>query len=238
MALCRVVIRLLRRVADEARRTEIVERVLKRVDTLSARYALIDWVGHREGVGINLVPADIAEAWLAELVQVVLRTDNARLAKERDVVILLDACLTQDEGNRPVLMATIDSDEVLLSVLRGAMRSSHQWNMGEVVTTRTVSMLWPALERLFSKASLIRRITQLTDLVTGADSDAYDAETRAALHLATEWLAEPAQAASGSPTSVGSQLAEGAAAEPEQANTNDDDGSGEAGTTAVGPQSD
>jgi predicted KAP-like P-loop ATPase len=202
MRLFRVVVRLLRRIDDEVQRTQAVERVLQRIEALSGQYFLIDWVGHRQGVGLKLVPADVAEEWMTDLVAKVVSSDAALLAAERDLVVLLDASVAQNDKNRTAVGAMIGSDDVLMAILCSSLRSDHRWDTGEVVTTRTMSIPWPAMERLFSKDLLTSR---LGEWVARVDREAAGPDARLALELAEQWLASDGEAAATPPAEDGAQ---------------------------------
>lgn len=201
MQLARVIARLLRRIDDEVERTQIIERVLANLTTLSAAYFLIDWVGHRPNVGLKLVPEDVATSWMSDLLSRVLKSEPPDLLPERDIAVLLDAASAEGEEARLRVVAILDDDELLLGMLQSALRGAYGWLMSEVVSTRTVTIPWPAVERLLSTEVLVARLSTLTSRV---ERGGLDRESVAVLELVEEWLAR---------TAVDSESAEPAAAD-------------------------
>jgi KAP family P-loop domain len=188
LRLARVVIRLLPRVEDESARTDMVTRILARVESLSAQDALINWVGHVPRAGHQLVPKDAATRYLDALVERVRTAEAVVLATERDLTAVLYTCVGHDESAREWVRTRLEEDSVFMNFLRSALQDTHKWNTSEVITTRAMVISWPWLEAILDRAELRRRVEQVAGRANRED---FDAETLAALGLAEEWLHAP-----------------------------------------------
>src|SRR5207248_1313111 len=146
---------LLRSLRDPVATEEAVSQILSRLDSLSAKFEVINTVGHREGRGHKLLsePAAAAfeEAWRAE----VRASPATVLAKEPDLFRVLLATKREAGPSEPGVEVDA-APPVTLAVLRGAR--------GEVrtqsVTSRTVRhsprLAWDALIELYGNEPTLR----------------------------------------------------------------------------------
>lgn len=85
----RVVLGLLRKVEDPAAVSTLVKTMSPRIETLSARAALVEMVGHRQNVGHKLVTAEEGALLEAQFLTAMAHTSPRDFARERDPVGVL-----------------------------------------------------------------------------------------------------------------------------------------------------
>lgn len=185
LKLSRVVLRLLKRIADESERTAIMERVLPKLNTLSARLHLVRLVGHEEGVGHELIPKETAD-WLGEQMRVlILEAGPQALSSERDLYELLAwAAVTGDESDKERVKEIIENDRVFLRLLHSSLAEAFAQTSGTVSVRMEYRLLWDGLTSMFGEEILQRRIHEVA---TSVDKESLDKRSRLALELAERY---------------------------------------------------
>ena len=189
MKLQRVVLRLLRKIDDPAVVSTLVKTVSPRIETLSARMALVEMVGHREHIGHGLVTEQEGFLLEAQLLTAMNHADPQDFAAERDLVRLLYLARQIDLGKGGDLGRRLaESDGVFLAVVRGLRREVHSVTAGDFISRAEEEFGWSTLCDLFGAETARRRVDRLTRAAgSGQPNGGIDEETLAALRLAEDY---------------------------------------------------
>lgn len=162
----RVVLRLLRKVEDEADREALVAEIMAGIETYSSQLDFIHSMGHREGSGHKLVSETFAQQLQDEFVSRLRESAPAEPEREWDAWRIYDAVLDAT-GESPLTAA---SDPVLIrSVLRSAKSTARSQPMGSR-TVRTESRLaWDLVVGLFGAEDTVRKAVAKVRENTGDD---------------------------------------------------------------------
>jgi hypothetical protein len=172
MALTRVVLRLLRRVADEPGRETIAARAFDEMQSLSSRIQLLLIVGYEPNAGHELVSESEASRLGHELRALVLRASPDDLARERELPRLLSWALRDDEpGALETVRQLLDDDAVLFRLLRSTLSESFSQTIGQVNQRREYRLPWDWLGKLIGRDRLDERVQELVDTVDDATPD-------------------------------------------------------------------
>jgi predicted KAP-like P-loop ATPase len=114
----RVILRLLRRVGDEAEREALVSQILDGIETYSSQLDLIHSVGYREGAGLKLVSEAFAARIHEQFVARLQRTPPAEPWREWDAWRIYNAVQTAT-GEVPL---TSNDDPVLLRAVLHSLK--------------------------------------------------------------------------------------------------------------------
>lgn len=151
----RVVLRLLRRVDDEAEREALVAQILEGVETYSSQLDFIHSVGYREGVGHKLVSEAFAEQIRADFVARLLKTPPSEPKREWDAWRIYDAVQTET-GKQPLKPS---DDPVLLRAVLYSLRSTAR---SQSMDSRQVNaedrLAWEPLVQLFGSEAALRKV--------------------------------------------------------------------------------
>ncbi|KLO63407.1 hypothetical protein AA983_00730 [Dermacoccus sp. PE3] len=153
----RVVLRLLRRVGDEAERETLVSQILDGIETYSSQLNFIHSVGHREGVGHKLVSeafaARIHEDFVARLRQI----SPDKPWREWDAWRIYDAVQTAT-GEAPL---TSNDDPVLLrAVLHSLKSTARSQSMGSRQVRSEDRLAWDLLVELFASEVKVEEVVR------------------------------------------------------------------------------
>lgn len=189
MKLQRVVLRLLRKIDDPAVVATLVKTVSSRIETLSARMALVEMVGHREHIGHGLVTEEEGCLLEAQFLTAMDHADLQDFAGERDLVRLLYLARQIDLGKGGDLVRRLaESDGVFLAVVRGLRREVHSVTAGDFISRAEEEFEWSTLCDLFGEETARRRVDRLARAAgSGQPDGGTDEETLAALHLAEDY---------------------------------------------------
>ncbi|MBO1740806.1 P-loop NTPase fold protein [Leifsonia sp. TF02-11] len=148
----RVVLRLLRRVEDEAEREALVAQILEGIETYSSQLNFIHSMGYREGTGHKLVSEGFAALMYTEFVARLRRTPPAEPSREWDAWRLYDTLKTET-GETPL---TPSDDPVLLRAVLHSLKSTARSQSMDSRQVRSEDRLaWELLIRVFgSEAAL------------------------------------------------------------------------------------
>ena len=157
MALDRVVLRLLRRIADENVRVVLVDTTLPTLRWLSAGR---DLIGLMEGH--TLAPKIVCKKWNRDLAARVVGALPQHLALERDLAALVDTAVRlQGEAARESLRTALDLDAVFLRFLRSGLSEQSSVPVGDVAVTHVSILPWEALETLIGDSRLLARVAEV-----------------------------------------------------------------------------
>jgi predicted KAP-like P-loop ATPase len=158
----RVVLRLLRRVDDEAERTLLLKTILPRIDSLSARTTLVQLVGHREHMGHGLVSAEDASWMEQDLCAGFVRTPMEQLATERQLLQVLGWLVDIDgEKVKEHARLVIGNDSVFLQMLRSGLSEDYSQTLGDIAARSEARLAWEWMASICGEDLLIKRIRDL-----------------------------------------------------------------------------
>lgn len=185
LTVMRVAVRLLRRIPDEAVRTNVVRAVIDDTRTLSGRDVLLAVVGHQKNVGSGLVAA--ADA--AEL-EDRLRNDLIALSPAdfaiQDRVARLAAFMAEIDKGRSALRAIVEDDRALLALLADSVSETRTQSMGAAAVEVTTVLPWGTFAAWFGEETLVRRVGALRAALHATGMDVTGPE-QAALDLAAQY---------------------------------------------------
>ena len=153
----RVVLRLLRRVGDEAERETLVSQILDGIETYSSQLNFIHSVGHREGVGHKLVSEAFAARIHEDFVARLRRISPDKPWREWDAWRIYDAVQTAT-GEAPL---TSNDDPVLLrAVLHSLKSTARSQSMGSRQVRSEDRLAWDLLVELFASEVTVEEVVR------------------------------------------------------------------------------
>jgi hypothetical protein len=184
MVVGRVVLRLLRAVADEMDRLAIVEGALPRIAQLSGRMELIDTAGHRENVGHRLIPEGASDRLYGELCEQVARASPQSLAQERQLTHLFVRVERHPDHGAEVIRRACADDAVFLQMLRSGLREQRSQTVGDYAVRSWPALPWELYERWLGSDPLRTRLREVARAVA---AEALPERTRVALDTAERY---------------------------------------------------
>lgn len=172
----RIVLRLLRRVEDEAEREALVRQILAGVETYSSQLDFIHSVGYREGAGHKLVSEAFAEQIQTELVERVKKVPPAEAAREWDAWRIYDA--VQNQTGKPPLNPS-DDPVLLRAVVHSLKSTARSQSMGSRQVKIEDRLAWALLVQTFGSESAVKMVVSNVRKALGDDE---------ALQLADKYL--------------------------------------------------
>ncbi len=151
----RVVLRLLRRVEDEAGREALVVEILEGVETYSSQLDLIHSVGYREGAGLKLVSEAFAEQIQTEFVERVKKAPPAEPAREWDAWRVYDA-IQSHTGKTPLKPS--DDPVLLRAVLRSLKSTARSQSMDSRHIKTEDRLAWELLIQIFGSEVAVKTV--------------------------------------------------------------------------------
>lgn len=162
----RVVLRLLRKVVDEAARQELVAEVLAGIETYSSQLDFIHSMGHREGAGLKLISEKFAEQLQEEFVKRVQANPPAEPEREWDAWRVYDA-VRESTGETPL---DAETDPVLIrSVLLSAKSTARSQSMGSRKVKTEDRLAWDLVVGLFGSETVVKAAVANVREKTGDD---------------------------------------------------------------------
>lgn len=150
----RVVLRLFRRVDDEAERETLVTKVLAGVETYSSQLDFMNTVGHREHVGHKLVSEAFAQQLESDFVERLQKAPPAEPAREWGAWRIYD--MVKNATNKPPL--TEKSDPVLiLAVIKSGKSTARSQSMGSARVKTEVHLAWDLIVGLFGSEDVVKK---------------------------------------------------------------------------------
>jgi hypothetical protein len=114
----RVVLRLLRRINDQAERTRIVADLCTTVQGLGGRIRLLRLAGRRPNPDMErLIPAAESDRLFRQVCHEIRHATAAQLAGEREPLLLLATALEEEPGDREGIDRLLQDDEVAVALL-------------------------------------------------------------------------------------------------------------------------
>ncbi|PPF23654.1 KAP family P-loop NTPase fold protein [Rathayibacter rathayi] len=173
----RIVLRLLRRVEDEAEREALFLQILPSIETYSSQLNLIHIMGYHEGFGHKLVSEAFAARVYATFLERLQKTPPAESSREWDAWRIYDAVLTKT-GKAPLKPG---DDPLLLRAVLYSLKSTARSQLMDSYQVKFEDRLaWDLLVQLFeTEAAVAEAIGSVRDAL-GDDE---------ALQLADRYLA-------------------------------------------------
>lgn len=157
----RVILRLLRRVGDEAEREAFVSQILDGIETYSSQLDLIHSVGYREGAGHKLVSEAFAARIHEQFVARLQRTPPAEPWREWDAWRIYDAVQT---ATGEVPLASNDDPVLLRAVLHSLKSTARSQSMGSRQVRSEDRLAWEILVELFeSEVTIEEAVSNVRD---------------------------------------------------------------------------
>lgn len=164
----RVILRLLRRVEDEAEREALVAQILESIEIYSSQLNFIHSVGYREGVGHKLVSEAFAGQIQNEFLERVKKVPPAEPAREWDAWRIYDAIRTQT-GKTPLKPS--DDPVLLRAVLRSLKSAARSQSMGSRQVKMEERLAWELLVELFGSEVAVKAVISNVRETLGDDKD-------------------------------------------------------------------
>ena len=161
ISVARFALRALEQLPDEAQRVRAIEDALSRIKQLSGRLELVQVVGHRENVGAELVPADVAALVEATILdEAIENTDPGQLANERRLWDLFYWHFKTTNGqDSERLRQLCDDDAVFVRLLRSRLYHRMQQSVGAVAIHREPALPWDTLVEMLGEEYLRSRLS-------------------------------------------------------------------------------
>lgn len=126
----RVVLRLLTRIEDPTDLSDCVSEMIKRLDSLSGQFELVEMVGHRESVGDKLISEDQAKKLEDQLVESLISGTTEELTNEWNLFALTHQPLNWLEGEERNRLASrlrehLVDDGFVLTLLRTSVNYAY-----------------------------------------------------------------------------------------------------------------
>lgn len=172
----RVILRLLRRVEDEAEREALVSQILDGIETYSSQLDFIHSMGYREGAGLKLVSEAFATQIQAEFVARLQGTPPSEPSREWDAWRIYDTVQTET-GEVPLKPS--DDPVLLRAVLHSLKSTARSQSMGSRQVRSEDRLAWELLVQVFGSEAAIEEVVGSVRKALGDDE---------ALQLADKYL--------------------------------------------------
>lgn len=162
----RVVLRLLRRVEDEAVREALVAQILENIETYSSQLDFIHSVGYQEGAGHKLVSEAFAEQIQTEFVERLKKAPPTEPEREWDAWRIYDALQTHT-GKTPLKPS--DDPALLRAVLHSLKSTARSQSMGSRQVNAEDRLAWELLVQVFGSEDALRTAVSNVRMTLGDD---------------------------------------------------------------------
>lgn len=162
----RVVLRLLRRVEEEAEREALASLILDGIETYSSQLDFIHSVGYREGAGHKLVSEAFATQIQTEFVARLQGAPPAEPGREWDAWRIYDTVQTET-GEVPLKPS--DDPVLLRAVLHSLKSAVRSQSMGSRQVRSEDRLAWELLVQLFGSESAIEGVVRNVRKTLGDD---------------------------------------------------------------------
>ena len=173
MVIARVVLRLLRSLPPEEIDGAVL-KILSGLQTLSAKLALIELIGHRENRGQKLASLSLSKQLEVGLIQEIRRTPEDTLIQEADLLALLLTPAWWDPQSPRILPESIRTN-VIQAVFSAAVSYGFEQGIGSRASRRVSRLQWEALIEIFGGAEEIERALARVDGLETNSEDALEA---------------------------------------------------------------
>ena len=153
LTVTRVVLRMLRGIADEAEREAAVRAILQGVETYSSKFELTLLVGHVEHAGANLVSEGAAADLEQQLVREVTVAPPANISREWD---LLRAYWFVKSRGGDIDLGDVTDTELIRRLLGSAVSQTRAQSLESRHVRRTDVLAWETLVDVFGSEDALR----------------------------------------------------------------------------------
>lgn len=162
----RVVLRLLRRIEDEAEREVLIAEILEHIETYSSQLNFIHIVGYQEGVGHKLVTENFDEKIHTDFIERVKKVPPTEPEREWDAWRIYDAIQSQT-GKTPLALS--DDPVLLRAVLRSVKSVARSQSMGSRQVKVEGRLAWGPLVEVFGSEDAVKNIVSKVRRELGDD---------------------------------------------------------------------
>ncbi|MGO2933728.1 KAP family P-loop NTPase fold protein [Microbacterium sp.] len=162
----RVILRLLRRVEDEAEREALVSQILDGIETYSSQLDFIHSMGYREGAGLKLVSEAFATQIQAEFVARLQGTPPSEPSREWDAWRIYDTLQTET-GEVPLKPS--DDPVLLRAVLHSLKSTARSQSMGSRQVRSEDRLAWELLVQVFGSEAAVEEVVGSVRKALGDD---------------------------------------------------------------------
>jgi predicted KAP-like P-loop ATPase len=155
MSVGRVVYRLVRSQNSEAFVEAVVRDALPQLETSFAKLALVQMVGHREGIGHRLVPEQVAKQFERGWREYLRGLDVEALAREHELLRSYLVAQRESELDEPALTVPTDV-RVVRKLLLSARSESRSQAMGSRAVTKSARLAWKVLIDVYGDEDTLR----------------------------------------------------------------------------------
>lgn len=166
----RIVYRLLRSLKEPAAVEAAVRKCLSQLESLSSKLDLITIVGYQEGAGHKLIAEDSAVELEKNWREEVAGASPETLIEDRDLLRVVWRAIHDAEADEHQL-ATPDSPEFLLALLRSARSDIVSQAAGSRSVHRTPRLSWDALVEITGDEATLRERIDTLKATQPADAD-------------------------------------------------------------------
>ncbi|WP_435588170.1 KAP family P-loop NTPase fold protein [Micromonospora aurantiaca (nom. illeg.)] len=167
----RVVLRLLRSVADLARTADLVRSILPNIQTFAAQYELLLLVGYTPNAGQRLIPEEEWQALVRDVKSRVREAGPDELATETGMMKLLRWASSGDDVEVWTLPTTyLDNRVFATALLQDSYSPVHSQTMGSRHVATKDRLAWEALGELVGGEEGIRRCRDAAEVELGQES--------------------------------------------------------------------
>lgn len=184
IAVDRVVLQLLRRVSETAERTKIVETLCTDVEGFTGRIRLLRLVGRRPHPEMDrLIPVAESDRLFRQVCREIRHATSARIATERDSLLLLGMALEEDPADRENIDRVLEDDDAAAALLLSAPARVQGQTVGSVAVQTEQVLRWELLGTVVGDG---KAIAALVDRVAARCAD--DEAAMAVVALARQYL--------------------------------------------------
>ena len=146
LAVRSVVLRLLRKVKDEAERTQIIETLCTDVTSFTGRIKLLHLAGRLPNPAYErLIPASESDRLYRQVCEQIRHASAIQLAAERDLADLLEAALAEDPADRGDIDRALEDDAVAEKLIRSATAQVRSVPFGSLAQASEQILRWELL---------------------------------------------------------------------------------------------
>ncbi len=184
-AVDRVVLRLLRRIGDEAERTRITQQLCGTITGFTGRIRLLWLVGRRSNPDAErLIPLAESDLLYQQVCNQIRHATSAQLVAERDPLLLLTEALADDPADRQDVDQLLLDDSAATALLLSAANQVHSQTLGTAAIRSQPFLDWPALRTVTGDDAVLAAMVERV-----AAARAVDVEAMAVVELARKYLA-------------------------------------------------
>ncbi|WP_370945357.1 P-loop NTPase fold protein [Amycolatopsis sp. cg5] len=186
----RVVLRLFRRLDDEAKVEAASREVLPQISTLSSKLEFVHMIGHVEGTGHRLVSEVAARELESMLSAEIQRADGAQLKTEPNLLGLMIWMRNHTEEESTFMTNLFGDPEFNCALLLQSVCQVRSQSVGSRVIQREARLYWETLETIYGDQETLRDgVQSVRHHIDSVDQEVADA-TELAMKYLTGWRPE------------------------------------------------